>query len=215
MKSRDLWKSALLVLTTALPGSMVAASAETVAEGATVNREAAGSEIETVESTTQAFKKPRLVIQDVSLGEQGELAGFVLDGQGKAVSESKVVVRSGRKTVAETTTDKAGRFEVSGLHGGVYQIEHSDGASVFRVWKKGTAPKNARSRALLVVGKPVIRGQSEGGILSLAQPGTLAATAAGVAGGTLGIIGISEAASANDKADAVTARLDAFLATFN
>ena len=218
MKPRHLWKSALLVLATSgtlLPGSIVTAASDLVVNEATVTPETTDGRLEKTESPDQASQRPALGIQDVSLGEKGELTGYVLDDQGKPVAGSKVVVRLGRKIVAETTADKAGHFEVSGLRGGIYQIEYADGISVLRVWKHGTAPKSAAASARLVAEKLVIRGQSELGTLTTLQPLTVVSMTAAVVGGTVGIVGVSPASRSNDKADAATARLDAMLATFN
>jgi hypothetical protein len=210
MKSRDLWKSALLIIGaagTVLPTSFVNAAAP-----ATRSKVAAKT---ATESSSKAPKKAPLQILDVSLGTKGELTGFVLDSQGKAVVRSRILVRLGKKTVTETTTDAAGQFRVEGLRGGVYQIVHADGVSVFRVWKNGTAPRNAKTNALIVASKRVVRGQDGVGALSLIQPATLATSAAAITGITLGVVGISEASKANDEADAANAKLDALLATLN
>lgn len=210
MKSHGLWKSSLVVLGavgTVLPTSVVSAADR--ASSPTVSASAV------TRSSSTANKQAVVKIADVSLGKKGELTGFVVNGQGTAVARTKVVVRQGRKAVAETTTNDAGQFRVEGLRGGVYQIVHAEGVSVFRVWVNGTAPKSAKTNALVVVEKRMVRGQNEVGPLDFMQPGTLAATAAGITGVTLGVIGISEANEANDEADAANAKLDALLATLN
>ena len=204
MKSLGLWKSALLVLGavgTVLPASILSAA----------DRPASP----TARAASTVSKQTTVKILDVELGQKGELTGAIVDGQGKAVARSKVLIRSGRKVVAQSETDAAGKFQVTGLRGGVYQVVHAEGVSVFRVWAKGTAPKSARSNALIVLGKKLVRGQDGVGPLDFVQPGTLAATAAGITGVTLGVIGISEANEANDEADAANAKLDALLATLN
>ena len=219
MKSRDLWKSALLVL--GAVGTVVPASLVTAADVSAVSSKTVASKTTSQSSVkSQADLKPRrnarVEISDVSLGAKGELTGFVLDGQGKAVAGSKVIVRLGRKNVAETTTDATGRFRVEGLRGGVYQIVHADGVSVFRVWKNGTAPRSAKFNALLIARKQrVVRGQDGVGPLAMMQPGTLAASGAAIAGVTLGIVGLTEASEANDEADAANAKLDALLSSIN
>ncbi len=214
MKSRDLWKSALLVLGavgTVVPASLVAAADVSAVASKTASHSAV---------KFQADLKPRnsarVKISDVSLGAKGELTGFVLDRQGKAVAGSRVIVRLGRKNVAETTTDATGQFRVEGLRGGVYQIVHAEGVSLFRVWKNGTAPRSAKLNALLITGKQqVIRGQDGVGPLAMMQPGTLAASAAAIAGVTLGVVGLTEASEANDEADAANAKLDALNSSVN
>ncbi len=210
MKSHDLWKSALIVLGavgTVVPTSVVSAADRSGSP--TVSTSTANH------SPSTASKRAAVKIADVSLGKKGELTGVVVNEQGKAVTRSTVVIKRGRKAVAKTTTNDAGQFRVEGLRGGVYQIVHAEGVSVFRVWVNGTAPKSAKTNALIVVGRRMVRGQSEVGPLDFMQPGTLAATAAGITGVTLGVIGISEANEANDEADAANAKLDALLATLN
>jgi hypothetical protein len=225
MKSYDLWKSALLVLATAgtlVPGSQLTAadasatndshsSSATAVTDASVNNRASAN----ADTTSKAIARVALEIQDVVLGENGEMTGYVLDGQGKAIARTKVAVRIGRQTVAETTTDNDGRFLIPELRSGVCQIVHSDGVSVFRVWKNGTAPRNARSNALMIVGKKQIRGQNEGTPSTLLDHGALLTFGAAAAGTTLGIVGLSEASKANNKADAANARLDSLFTTTN
>jgi len=211
MKSRDLWKSAMLVL--GAVGTVVPASFVTAADVARASNRASRN---TGSVTAKTQKSAAIKINDVSLGAKGELTGFVLDGQGKAVAGSRVIVRLGRKNVAETTTDATGQFRVEGLRGGVYQIVHADGVSLFRLWKNGTAPRSAKLNALLITGKQqVVRGQDGVGPLAMMQPGTLVAGAAAITGATVGVVGLTEASDANDRADAATAALDAFLATNN
>jgi len=167
MKSHGLWKSALIILGavgTVVPTSIVSAADRSGSP--TVSTSTA------THSPSTASKQAAVKIADVSLGKKGELTGFVVNEQGKAVARSTVVVRRGRKAVAKTTTNDAGQFRVEGLRGGIYQIVHSEGVSVFRVWTNGTAPKSAKTNALIVVGKRMVRGQNEVGPLEFIQPGT-------------------------------------------
>ena len=210
MKSHGLLKSATLVLGavgTVLPASVVTAAGRVGSQTVVDSTDTRAS--------SAASKQPAVKIADVVLGKKGELTGIVVNEQGKVLIRSKVVVKRGRKAVARTTTNDAGQFRVEGLRGGVYQIVHAAGISVFRVWANGTAPKSAKTNALIVVRKRLVRGQNGVGPLGFIQPGTLAATASGITGVTLGVIGISEASEANDEADAANAKLDALLATLN
>lgn len=228
MKSHDLWGTVVLTLVatgTVLPGSLLIAAGDTVTGTAAVDESSApesapaksvsnrSTEI-SVERRVKAARKPEQLIRDVSLNEAGSLTGFVLNPSGQAVARTKVVVRIGRRTVAEAMTDEKGQFEVSGLDGGVYQISHSNGSFVYRVWKTGTAPDSARSTVLLPFEKPVIRAQGlEGSALGTLSTSTILATGGAIAGTTLGIVGFSEANAANDRADAANAQLDALLNT--
>ena len=129
MKSYGLLKSAIVVLGavgTLLPTSVV------IAAGRSTSQTVADS---TDARTSPTVRKETAVkIADVVLGKKGELTGIVVNEQGKALVSSKVVVKRGRKAVATTTTNDAGQFRVEGLRGGIYQIVHSAGISVFRVW---------------------------------------------------------------------------------
>lgn len=213
MKSRDLWKSALLVL--GAVGTVVPASLVTAADLSAVGSKNTGSKTAS-QSAVKPQKSARVEINDVSLQAKGELTGFVLDEQGKAVAGSRVIVRLGLKNVAETTTNAMGQFRIEGLRGGVYQIVHTGGVSVFRVWKNGTAPRSAKLNALLIARKQrVVRGQDGVGPLDMMQPGTLAAGVTAIAGVTLGIVGLTEASEAKDEADAANAKLDALNASIN
>lgn len=222
MKSHDLWRTVVLMLAatgTVLPGSLLIAAGDTVTETVAVEEPSAveamseRSPVSPVKQRMTASRKPEPTIQDVSLNEAGTLTGLVQDAEGKAVARTKVVVRIGRKTLAAAMTDEKGQFEVSGLRGGVYRISHSHGGSVYRVWKAGTAPGTAHTRALLLWEKPVIRAQGLEGPLATLPTSTVLATAGGIAGATLGIVGFSEANAANDRADAANAQLDALLNT--
>lgn len=207
MKSRQLWKYALLVLgtlSTVVPPSLVTATDRTIVATRATNQ-----------SSADSGKAEAVEVHDVSLGIAGELTGYILDGQGKAVAGSRVIVGLGRNSVAESTTDASGRFRIDGLRGGVYQIVHADGVSVVRVWKNGTAPKNAKNNALIVAGKRQVRGQSEAGLLSLTQPGVLVVGGVAIAGTTLAIVGMAQASDANDDADAATAKFDALVSSIN
>ncbi|MDA0282722.1 MAG: carboxypeptidase-like regulatory domain-containing protein [Planctomycetota bacterium] len=159
----------------------------------------AGAGIPQSKPSSPTVRQTVPVIQDVSLNVDGALTGFIVDGQGRPIPATRVVIQQGRRTIAETSTNAVGQFQVHELRGGVYQIVHSTDASVFRVWAHGTAPRSARQNALLVVKPQTVRGQSPVGLLASMQPGTLAGIAGGVAGAGVGTVAISEA---KDRADA-------------
>ena len=207
MKARDIWKSALLVL--GAVGIVVPASVVTASDGRLVAQKAS------IQPEVNASKEASVKIHDVSLGVGGELIGYILDEQGKAVAGSRVIIRGGQNSLVETATDESGRFRVEGLRGAVYQIVHDDGVSMFLVWKNGTAPKSAKTNALIVTGRRQIRGQSQVNPFNFVSPGTVVAGGAAIAGTTFGVVGISQASDANDAADAATAKLDALLSSIN
>jgi hypothetical protein len=106
---------------------------------------------------------PAATISDVALSEGSVLRGQVVDPQGAPLRNQPVAVRQLERTVATTRTDLDGRFSVSGLPGGVYQIITPDGFGVFRLWAPRTAPPAAQQAALIVAGQQMVRGQAPGG----------------------------------------------------
>lgn len=127
-------------------------------------------------------------ISDIELDQQGRLLGVLVDENGKPEALKKVEIRQGKRTLAVTRTDRDGRFQVSRLRGGVYQIASGDQSAVVRVWSNGTAPPKSKSAVLLVTGK-VTRGQ--GFIPMNAISGGLG-LGAGIAGLTIGIVNMDE-----------------------
>lgn len=218
MMPRKLWKSALAAIATAgtvlAPAAFATDAPQPVkVKGVPASRatsEAASPESQSptakiVSSDAGATAIPmKQVIQDVSLDAAGALSGTFVDDQGKPVGNEAVTIRQGKVVVTATKTDAAGKFRASGLKTGMYELASASGSRVFRVWKKGTAPKNARSQALIVTNRKLVRGQTLDpafDLLTTLQPGTLTGVGFGIAGTTIGIISIEEANDANDRAD--------------
>ena len=114
------------------------------------------------------------VVPDVTLTEDGNLVGQMVDTSGQPVSEHNIAIRSGKQIVATVTTDEQGFFTVHELRGGVYQITTGHGSSAVRAWSSGTAPPVAKNRLLVIDGVHTVRGLGE----NLANPWILAAIAA-------------------------------------
>jgi hypothetical protein len=95
---------------------------------------------------------------DVALEAGGLLQGQVVDTENVATAACEVVLLRNGQEVARTTADREGRFSVSGLRGGVYQVMAGGGGGVYRLWAPRTAPPSASSSALVVAGE-VVRGQ--------------------------------------------------------
>ncbi len=70
-----------------------------------------------------------------------------------------MAIRQGRSDVCVATSDRSGRFVVQGLRGGVWQLVVGQQGALVRLWTAEAAPPQARPLALIVVSKPVIRGQ--------------------------------------------------------
>ncbi len=132
-------------------------------------------------------RKLALQIRDVTLDANDVLSGYLVDVQGKPQANAAVVIHQGRKQVALTKTNAKGQFETRGLKGGVYQVSSEKGASLFRVWKNGTAPRQASKLALVVTDQNVVRAQPNGGFLGLGGGGGGLGGLGGVSLTTVGI----------------------------
>lgn len=104
--------------------------------------------------------------RDITLHEGGVLLGQVVNAQGASVASTSVSLVSGGKEVARTQTDSTGKFTVSGLKGGVYQIASANHQDVYRLWSPQTAPPAAGRGVMLVSGQDIARGQGTGGPFS-------------------------------------------------
>ena len=83
-------------------------------------------------------KKP--LIPDVALGDRGTLLGYVVDGKGVRQGSERLVVRRNGEELASVLTDTEGGFLVSGLGGGVLELEVSGRTTASRlVSRDGTS----------------------------------------------------------------------------
>ena len=125
----------------------------------------------------------RQVTTDVVLAAQGMLVGQVVDQQGIAIPGARVVVRQNERDLVGTVADRTGKFAVSGLRSGTYQLAAANGQASVRLWTANAAPPVAKSKVMIVSGSDqVIRANLGGGIGPWVLP-TLAAAGiiAGVA----------------------------------
>jgi hypothetical protein len=122
----------------------------------------------TVRRTVEGLSGPS-GFRDVALGLGGRMRGQVLDAQGQPLATCRVTVKLAGQTVTETISDDHGRFEVRGLHGGVYHVSAADSVNVCRCWVAGTAPPAALNQLLLVAGS-VERGQKPIGHILFSGP---------------------------------------------
>lgn len=145
-------------------------------------------------------------ISDVALDQHGVLHGTFVNSSGLPQAGVLVVARQDHSDPRTARTDTRGDFKLAGLKSGNWSVTVGSKTSWVRAWNTNVAPPAAKSNLLLTGKAPVIRGQSEGGSLMAAfDTGTLFSVGAGVAGVTLGAIGVSEASEANDQADSATA----------
>jgi hypothetical protein len=146
------------------------------------------------------------LISDVALDKHGHLNGTIVDSLGLPQAGVLVVVRREKEQPRTTRTNGKGDFKLVGMKDGNWSVTAGSETSWIRAWDSDLAPPAAQSNFLVVsrtpVRAPVIRGQSaDGSLLTAFDSGTLFSIGAGVAGATLGVIGISEASEANNEAD--------------
>jgi hypothetical protein len=98
-------------------------------------------------------------VVDVELRPGGMLVGQVLDAGAQPVSDADISILSGDSAVASTRTDASGLFAVTGLRGGMHQVQTNDTAQVCRLWAPGTAPPTSPSAVQIVTGDEIVRGQ--------------------------------------------------------
>ncbi len=130
----------------------------------------------------------RTQVEDVALQSNGELRGAVVDVNGKPVASAPVAVGQSGKVVAELQTDAEGRFAVTGLKTGTYQVASYAGVQSYRVWNAEAAPAKAKQGVIHVLPEGVARGQNNRSplIRALTNPlvlagGVAAAVAIGIA----------------------------------
>jgi hypothetical protein len=99
------------------------------------------------------------LISDIALGAGGTLAGQVVNEAGQGVSGIPVAVRHNETNVATATSGLDGKFVVSGLQGGIFQVSAGQGIEIYRLWAPETAPPAAGSSALIVHNGVTVRGQ--------------------------------------------------------
>lgn len=152
-------------------------------------------------------------VNDVALDDRGILHGSFVDQLGLPLPGTQVIARQGKTKTRKAITNGAGTFQLTGLKGGIWSITVGSQSKRYRVWAPGIAPPVAESRLLVIKRALAIRGQSEEGMLAAFDNGTLFSIGVGLAGITLGTIGISEAAEANDEAGALRRELNTLSAT--
>ena len=98
---------------------------------------------------------------DVALSITGTLSGAVVDTRGHARGKTAVEVRRGRRLVARALTDANGRYDVSNLPGGLYQVRVDGTETLVRAWAAGTAPRSAAKQLPVIADAPIVRGQDQ------------------------------------------------------
>jgi len=96
---------------------------------------------------------------DVALRQNGVLVGLVTTSAGIPQKDTPVILSRNGQVIGRTATDPDGRFALTGLSGGTYELLAGNSPSLVRLWAPGTAPPAAGQDALVVIGDPVLRGQ--------------------------------------------------------
>lgn len=100
-------------------------------------------------------------VKDLRLGSNGTLSGVIVDETGKPVASAPVVIGQKGKPFAEFDTGADGRYAVSGLKPGVYQVVSFAGVETVRVHKSKDAPAGAIQGIVQVITSDgIARGQS-------------------------------------------------------
>ncbi|MCA8988647.1 MAG: carboxypeptidase regulatory-like domain-containing protein [Planctomycetaceae bacterium] len=123
--------------------------------------------------------KQQTAVSDVTLSDAGTLNGKAVDGQGKPLQGTKVSIRKNQEVVATVVTDEEGKFQVSGLDTGIYELQAGQGKGVIRAWNDNVAPPTSKKNILIVSGATA-RGQS-GLFVDPLQTTTLILSVTGVA----------------------------------
>jgi hypothetical protein len=142
-----------------------------------INGQARG-EVPVLPATQRIVKLPKPL--DVTLDEQNQLVGRVVDQQGTALSGTTVHVRRDQKPITSVKTNEEGVFRSSALTGGVYQIAAAGRMLELRVWRGAAAPPRAVKMATVVVG-PTVRAQG------CSNPSCTVANCDGGCGGARGL----------------------------
>jgi hypothetical protein len=100
------------------------------------------------------------LVIDVMLDAEGSLQGTVVDHQGEAATGVRVSLSTAGVGPINIITDDEGRFRVTGLRGGIYQIAVGERVVVYRVWTPAAAPPGAQRSVMLVIDSSTARGQN-------------------------------------------------------
>jgi hypothetical protein len=100
------------------------------------------------------------LVIDVALQNAGVLTGHVVGQDGKCLAQQTVYVLRQGEAVVTCQTDVAGRFAMTGLAGGVYEVRWAQGVTICRLWAPQTAPPSAKAELLLTTDATVLRGQT-------------------------------------------------------
>jgi hypothetical protein len=148
--------------------------------------------------------------QVVDIALQGDiLTGRYVDRTGRPIDGAVVWLQSGRRTLARTTTDVHGQFQIDGVDSGVYRLQCGAAAGRIRCWNAQSAPPNALADDITFQ-DGVVRGQaglllpmlSTKGLLTTAAAASAVVSGVSIAGVDLGEDSKSRAAPPTDNVEA-------------
>lgn len=96
---------------------------------------------------------------DYLLGQEGVLAGSVLNQSGLPVAGLPVQVLHEEHVIATAISDEQGQFAVQGLRNGAHKVQIGASQQPVRFWSNTAAPPAAVSRIAIVVDEEIVRGQ--------------------------------------------------------
>ncbi len=128
-------------------------------------------------------------INHVALSQSGSFTGKVINSQGEALSETKVVISQDNQVIAETTTIEAGQFTFQNLKAGVYLVSTEQSQNLYHIWPNKVAPPAAGKQALIVSDHSTMRGAGPFGLFGNSGGGGGAGF--GGMGGFLGLAGLA------------------------
>jgi len=157
-----------------------------------------------------AAKKAAPKVADVSLTQNGALAGAVVSEAGKPVDGAIVTLTKEGKAVAKTTTNAQGKFALASVKSGSYELKAGQTTRLVRLWNADVAPPASAPKATLVMDSTV-RAQNgyndpncppepyyEAGGLDFISLATVGVATAGLA---VGIVNQADLNDLNDKID--------------
>ena len=96
---------------------------------------------------------------DYLLGQEGVLAGSVVNHSGLPVAGLPVQVLHKDQVIATAVSDERGEFAVQSLRNGQHTVKLGASQQSVRFWNNTAAPPAAMSRMAIVVDEEVVRGQ--------------------------------------------------------
>jgi len=102
-----------------------------------------------------AAKKAAPKVADVTLTQNGALAGAVVSEAGKPVDGAIVTLAKEGKPVAKTSTNAQGKFALASVKSGTYELKAGQTTRLVRLWNSDVAPPASAPKATLVVDSTV------------------------------------------------------------